>query len=274
VTDDEAFIRAVVAAPADDASRLVYADWLDERGDSRGAYMRATVAWGRGLHQVETRDKAERQLRHAARGLDSVWVARVTVPPVGVCCDRVHLIDCGRPIPTSRIDQLEARLKVRLPAPYRAFLLNYNGGTPQPDVFQIGYEHYSRIQAFFSLGEELTDRSGNVSEDSLDSYAERVLSAIGLQGLFPIAAFVDSFRSQEDFEREVERSVFAYPSDEETCLCIGLGTGEIVRAHVELSRTGARRGVGFPSQGAVATSLPVLLEQLDELPDGWEPSYW
>ena len=28
MTDDEAFIRAIVAAPADDAPRLVYADWL------------------------------------------------------------------------------------------------------------------------------------------------------------------------------------------------------------------------------------------------------
>jgi uncharacterized protein (TIGR02996 family) len=31
MTDDEAFVRAIVAAPADDAPRLVYADWLDER---------------------------------------------------------------------------------------------------------------------------------------------------------------------------------------------------------------------------------------------------
>jgi uncharacterized protein (TIGR02996 family) len=34
VTDDEAFIRAIVDAPGDDAPRLIYADWLDERGDA------------------------------------------------------------------------------------------------------------------------------------------------------------------------------------------------------------------------------------------------
>ena len=33
MTDDEAFIRAIVDAPGDDAPRLIYADWLDERGD-------------------------------------------------------------------------------------------------------------------------------------------------------------------------------------------------------------------------------------------------
>jgi uncharacterized protein (TIGR02996 family) len=33
VTDDEAFIRAIVDSPGDDAPRLIYADWLDERRD-------------------------------------------------------------------------------------------------------------------------------------------------------------------------------------------------------------------------------------------------
>lgn len=41
--DDEAFIRAIVDAPCDDAPRLIYADWLDERDDPRGAYLRAEV---------------------------------------------------------------------------------------------------------------------------------------------------------------------------------------------------------------------------------------
>ena len=43
--DDEAFVRAIVAAPGDDLPRLVYADWLDDRGDPRGAYLRAEAAW-------------------------------------------------------------------------------------------------------------------------------------------------------------------------------------------------------------------------------------
>jgi uncharacterized protein (TIGR02996 family) len=37
MTDDEAFIRAIVDAPGDEAPRLVYADWLDERGVGRSA---------------------------------------------------------------------------------------------------------------------------------------------------------------------------------------------------------------------------------------------
>jgi uncharacterized protein (TIGR02996 family) len=37
---DEAFLRAILAAPEDDAPRLVYADWLEERGDVRAELLR------------------------------------------------------------------------------------------------------------------------------------------------------------------------------------------------------------------------------------------
>ena len=33
MSDGESLYRAILAAPADDAPRLVYADWLEERGD-------------------------------------------------------------------------------------------------------------------------------------------------------------------------------------------------------------------------------------------------
>jgi uncharacterized protein (TIGR02996 family) len=44
MNDEEPFIRAILAAPADHAPRLIYADWLEERGDpasaSRAEYLR------------------------------------------------------------------------------------------------------------------------------------------------------------------------------------------------------------------------------------------
>src|SRR4051812_49324247 len=41
MTDDEsAFLAAMAAAPDDQAPRLVFADWLEERGDPRGAWLR------------------------------------------------------------------------------------------------------------------------------------------------------------------------------------------------------------------------------------------
>jgi uncharacterized protein (TIGR02996 family) len=47
VSDDEAAFRnAIFAAPDDPLPKLVLADWLDERGDPRGACLRWVVAHG------------------------------------------------------------------------------------------------------------------------------------------------------------------------------------------------------------------------------------
>ena len=40
MSDEDAFLAAIAAAPADQAPRLVFADWLEERGDPRGAWLR------------------------------------------------------------------------------------------------------------------------------------------------------------------------------------------------------------------------------------------
>jgi uncharacterized protein (TIGR02996 family) len=43
--DDDAFIRTIVDHPGHDLPRLVYADWLDDRNDPRGPFLRAEVEW-------------------------------------------------------------------------------------------------------------------------------------------------------------------------------------------------------------------------------------
>src|SRR5438132_1713488 len=42
--DEAGFLAAIGANPRDDVSRLVYADWLDERGDDRGQLVRLHLA--------------------------------------------------------------------------------------------------------------------------------------------------------------------------------------------------------------------------------------
>lgn len=42
--DEAAFLDAVLASPNDDTARLVYADWLDERDDPLGEFVRLHVA--------------------------------------------------------------------------------------------------------------------------------------------------------------------------------------------------------------------------------------
>src|SRR5437879_1912305 len=40
MTNSNGFLDAIRAAPDDDGPRLVYADWLEERGDPRGEFIR------------------------------------------------------------------------------------------------------------------------------------------------------------------------------------------------------------------------------------------
>ena len=44
----EPFLRAILDAPDDDGPRLIYADWLEERGDPRGEFIRVQCALARG----------------------------------------------------------------------------------------------------------------------------------------------------------------------------------------------------------------------------------
>jgi uncharacterized protein (TIGR02996 family) len=47
MTDHEAFVREILEHPDDDAPRLIYADWLEERGDPRGEFIRVQCALAR-----------------------------------------------------------------------------------------------------------------------------------------------------------------------------------------------------------------------------------
>jgi uncharacterized protein (TIGR02996 family) len=123
MTEDEAFIRAVVDNPGDDTPRLVYADWLDERDDPRGPYLRAEHEW------AATHDPSDREtLRQMAKGLDPVWVARVSRPPVGICCDHLRSSATGEVNRPEDIDAAGKELGLSLPAQLRALLLNYSLG--------------------------------------------------------------------------------------------------------------------------------------------------
>jgi uncharacterized protein (TIGR02996 family) len=54
-TAAEAFMQRIRAYPDDDAPRLVFADWLDEQGDPRGAFIRVQLA----LAQLDMESQAE-----------------------------------------------------------------------------------------------------------------------------------------------------------------------------------------------------------------------
>jgi uncharacterized protein (TIGR02996 family) len=76
--EDFPFLRAIVNQPDDDALRLIYADWLEDRGDPRAEFLRLEVE----LHQLGKSDKTrkaalQKRMNDLQRQLDARWVTRM-----------------------------------------------------------------------------------------------------------------------------------------------------------------------------------------------------
>jgi uncharacterized protein (TIGR02996 family) len=80
---DDAFLAALAANFDDETTRLVYADWLDERGDPRGPFLRTEVEWARLHLDDEGFPAALARLSIAQRGVDLNWAMSVSrLPPL------------------------------------------------------------------------------------------------------------------------------------------------------------------------------------------------
>jgi uncharacterized protein (TIGR02996 family) len=64
MSDSEAFLHEIIAAPDDDAPRLVYADWLEEQGDPRGEFIRLQCELAREPVQPSRLDPLEKDFVH------------------------------------------------------------------------------------------------------------------------------------------------------------------------------------------------------------------
>jgi uncharacterized protein (TIGR02996 family) len=73
MNEEDTFIRAILANPSDNALRLVYADWLEERNDARGQYLRLLVA--EVAEAVDGREALLTRLEHLRVSLDPSWTA-------------------------------------------------------------------------------------------------------------------------------------------------------------------------------------------------------
>jgi uncharacterized protein (TIGR02996 family) len=155
VSEEAALLRGMIDRPGDDTARLVYADWLDERDDPRGAYLRAEHAWARASGAADA-VRALAELR--ATKLDPLWVTRVSRPPLGVFLDHVRFdcsgVDSGPPLVAEDLNAFEKKLRVKLPLPYRAFMLNRNGGYPYPDRIEekgTEWEEWRSVESYYTL---------------------------------------------------------------------------------------------------------------------------
>jgi uncharacterized protein (TIGR02996 family) len=87
MNDEMPFIEAILAAPDDEAPRLIYADWLEERGDERGQFLREWVAL-KGLPKGDGRRSGlETRLRKLHAEIDPQWLALI---------DRTRIEGCLR----------------------------------------------------------------------------------------------------------------------------------------------------------------------------------
>jgi len=98
--DDEAFLSALVANPDDEVTRLVYADWLDERDDPGGAFIRLEREYVALPEEDERRTELKTRLQRHAGTLDPDWL-RIVSRPALENCELRFKFECPR-----RWDQL------------------------------------------------------------------------------------------------------------------------------------------------------------------------
>lgn len=91
----------------------------------------------------------------------------------------VMITDVGSPLTAEELEKFEAHLQVQLPADYRQFLLEYNGGRPEPNLFTFhGQEEGS--DCHYLLG--LNGSDGFDLRPFIETHKERLPA-----GLFAIA---------------------------------------------------------------------------------------
>jgi uncharacterized protein (TIGR02996 family) len=86
---DGNFLAQLLADPAANDTRLVYADWLEERGDAASAgkaeFLRVTVELAAGRGPKRWRKARQKRLQQLAAGLDTDWLAVVSRLAVENC---------------------------------------------------------------------------------------------------------------------------------------------------------------------------------------------
>ena len=83
--EEMAFLRELLDMPEDRNSWLVYADWLDDRGDPRAEFLRLTVAHSLMAEGDPERAEAEARLKQLRAELDPNWMMMFDAAPVTYC---------------------------------------------------------------------------------------------------------------------------------------------------------------------------------------------
>jgi uncharacterized protein (TIGR02996 family) len=74
---ESALIRAVLADPGTALPRQIYADWLDERGDRRGEYLRLVCDLDMCRCSDDEAENARERIRELQATIDPFWLAQM-----------------------------------------------------------------------------------------------------------------------------------------------------------------------------------------------------
>jgi uncharacterized protein (TIGR02996 family) len=77
MTPEEAFLEDILAHPEDDTPRLIYSDWLDDRNDPRGEFIRIQVELGRLPDNHPRRSRLEWRCEQLLEQHEKHWLGRV-----------------------------------------------------------------------------------------------------------------------------------------------------------------------------------------------------
>jgi uncharacterized protein (TIGR02996 family) len=167
--EEKAFVTAIANHPRDRLTRLVYADWLDERSDPRGEYLRLLCE----VAQLEGSDGREQRLgrlQQLRASFDGNWLAsmqrglgwrillEVNMQPIE---ERMYgeLYQFGAPATGEQLAEAEEALGRRLPDDVRELLSEFNGvwytsaGSRRfgsaPDILYLDLHHMVETQGYF-----------------------------------------------------------------------------------------------------------------------------
>jgi uncharacterized protein (TIGR02996 family) len=81
MSNEEAFLEVIREAPDDDTPRLIYADWLEERGDPRAEFLRRECLLAGVSPEHGQYAELKARLRALGSGVDLEWTALVSRAP-------------------------------------------------------------------------------------------------------------------------------------------------------------------------------------------------
>jgi uncharacterized protein (TIGR02996 family) len=146
MTHDDAFLQDILANPEDDTPRLIYADWLEERGDPRGEFIRVQCRLARMSADDKRRPRLEQLEGELLERYQDKWLGSVR-PSLARWSFRRGFLDMIA-VPAS----LYLQRAVKCPATVRRFEVDLAGFEIPLSIIELVPEGVARESVTIPLG--------------------------------------------------------------------------------------------------------------------------